>query len=92
VAHHGDPVAEAVRAGEERLDRILDRDLPSVTPETVIGDLFSEAAQSSAPLPVVGDDGRLVGVIPRVTLLNALGDGLGTAPQAPADEPEEVRL
>ncbi len=85
-------VAEAVRAGEEGLDRILDRDVPSVAPDTVIGDLFTEAAQSSAPLPVVGEGGRLLGVIPRVTLLNALGEGLGTSPSPAATDTEEVSL
>jgi glycine betaine/proline transport system ATP-binding protein len=91
VVHESD-VAEAVRAGDERLDRILDRDLPRVAPDTVIGDLFTEAAQSSAPLPVVGDGDRLLGVIPRVTLLNALGEGLGATSQATAGRTEEVSL
>jgi glycine betaine/proline transport system ATP-binding protein len=54
----------------------------SVSPDTVVADLFSEAAESRAPLPVVGESGRLLGVIPRVTLLNAL---------APATETEVSR-
>ncbi len=92
VVHEAE-VADAVRDGDEHLDRILDRSVPTVTPDTVVADLFNEAAQSRVPLPVVGDGGRLLGVIPRVTLLNALGDG-GSAPprDTPRAQAEEVTL
>jgi glycine betaine/proline transport system ATP-binding protein len=89
-------VADAVRDGKDRLDAILDRELLTVGPGTILADLFTEAAQSNAPLPVVADGGRLLGVIPRVTLLNALGNGLSAAPNITevageiADDPEEV--
>lgn len=38
-------------------------------------DLFVPAVESPLPLAVTDADGRLVGVIPRVTLLAALGPG-----------------
>ncbi len=37
--------------------------------------LFVPAVESQLPLAVTDDEGRLVGVIPRVTLLAALGPG-----------------
>jgi len=43
-----------------------------VRTDTLLADLFSESAQTSLPLPVLDASDRLVGTIPRVTLLNAL--------------------
>jgi glycine betaine/proline transport system ATP-binding protein len=41
----------------------------------VLIDVFVPAVESPLPLAVVDEDERLVGVIPRVTLLAALGPG-----------------
>lgn len=43
--------------------------------KTAAADLFTPSATSRLPLPVVDDDDRLVGVIPRVTLLSKMGQG-----------------
>lgn len=48
---------------------------PSVRHDEVLMNLFVPSAESPLPLAVVDDDARLVGVIPRVTLLAALGPG-----------------
>jgi len=72
VVHEND-VAEAVRAGADNLTGLL-RSAVTVRLETVVADLFTAAAESPAALAVVDDEGRLRGVIARVTLLNALGD------------------
>jgi glycine betaine/proline transport system ATP-binding protein len=69
---HEPAVAQAVDAGRENLDGLLDSPA-TVTADTALADLFHDAAQSSAPLAVLDDDRRLLGVIPKVTLLNALG-------------------
>jgi len=66
-----------VRKGESDLTAIL-RPVPQSVNETeVLMNLFVPAVESPLPLAVVDDDGRLVGVIPRVTLLAALGPGPG---------------
>jgi len=67
-----DEVIEAIRGGEHRLDNIVKSDVHMVSPETPLVDLLVPSAESRLPLAVV-DGGRLVGVIPRVTLLAALG-------------------
>ncbi|HEX2176203.1 MAG TPA: glycine betaine/L-proline ABC transporter ATP-binding protein [Nocardioidaceae bacterium] len=67
------PVAGAVEAGADHLDGVLDDGVVAVAAETPIADLFASSAQSTVPLAVVDDDKRLLGVIPQVTLLNALG-------------------
>lgn len=66
-------VIEAVRKGETTLDNILHYDVPFVEPETPVSELLVTSAESILPLPVV-ENGRLVGVIPRVKLLMALGE------------------
>ncbi|MFW6113295.1 MAG: quaternary amine ABC transporter ATP-binding protein [Actinomycetota bacterium] len=64
-------VIEAIKKGEHTLDNILHTDVPVVDPDTPVSDLLVNSAESSLPLPVV-EDGRLIGVIPRVKLLMAL--------------------
>ncbi len=69
-------VAEAVRSDAESLDGLMEaRDIVAVNPDTVVADLFAPSAECPVPLAVVDADQRLVGVIPRVTLLAALGNG-----------------
>ncbi|MFG6444538.1 glycine betaine/L-proline ABC transporter ATP-binding protein [Microbacterium sp. P07] len=64
-----------VRQGVGSIASIL-RPVPqSVKEEDVLMDLFVPAVESLAPLAVTDTEGRLVGVIPRVTLLAALGPG-----------------
>jgi glycine betaine/proline transport system ATP-binding protein len=87
-----DDVAEAVRQGSDRLPA-MSREVARVSPDTQIADLFADAAASRAPLAVVQENGVLVGMIPRVTLLTALADpgpnGDGTAAaEAEAEAPE----
>ncbi|MFC7405078.1 quaternary amine ABC transporter ATP-binding protein [Georgenia alba] len=64
-------IADAVRRGTERLPLSQDG-IVSVSPDTALADLFHHAAATRAPLAVTDHEGRLEGVIPRVTLLSAL--------------------
>ena len=48
--------------------------MPVVSHSTPVNELFSYAAQHAAPIVVVDDDGRVSGVIPRVTLLAAISE------------------
>nr|WP_241483247.1 glycine betaine/L-proline ABC transporter ATP-binding protein [Nocardiopsis halophila] len=41
-------------------------------PSTLVADLFADAARSPRPLAVLGDDDRMLGVIPRAALLDGL--------------------
>lgn len=69
-----EPAAKAVRDGRADLDEIIDRDTQPVDPETPVADLFARCAESPFPVPVTDGEDRLLGVIPRVTLLAALGN------------------
>ncbi|WP_028658994.1 quaternary amine ABC transporter ATP-binding protein [Nocardioides insulae] len=64
--------ADAVHSRVDSLAGVMEQPV-TVSADTPVAELFSASAGSSVPLAVVDDDGRLVGVIPRVTLLSALG-------------------
>ncbi|GAA4766025.1 quaternary amine ABC transporter ATP-binding protein [Microbacterium gilvum] len=66
-----------VRRGESSLASILKPVPQAVGRDDVLMDLFVPAVESPLPLAVTDEQSRLVGVIPRVTLLAALGPGPG---------------
>ena len=72
-----DDVAEAVRIGQEALPWSPVHEMPVVSHDTPVSELFAVAAQHLSPLVVVDDDGKFLGVIPRVTLLTAASAGNG---------------
>lgn len=65
---------DATRAMRENkvLNDILITDGPTVSPETLIHELFEIVSSAHVPLAVVGETGRLQGVIVRGALLGAL--------------------
>jgi glycine betaine/proline transport system ATP-binding protein len=67
-------VTQAVRDGVESLASLIEH-VPTVTPDTPLAELCTPAAENALPLAVVDGERRLAGVIPRVTLLAALGSG-----------------
>lgn len=50
---------------------------PGISPDTSLSDIIMPSATRPIPVPVVADDGQLLGVISRVALLRALGQGAG---------------
>jgi len=66
-------VLRQVRGGRP-LEDVLSADVAKVGPDALISDLFVPAVENALPLAVVDDAGRLLGVVPRVTLLAALGN------------------
>lgn len=79
-----DDIAEAVKNGEDELPWREKHQMPIVQEDTPVADLFNLSAKHSNPIVVVDDQGRFSGVIPRVTLLAAVG------PQNP--DTEKVKL
>lgn len=65
-------VVAAVNRDEKSLDLILQTDVEPLHQDTFIAELFAPSAESPLPIPVVDDDGKLVGVVPKVTLLSAM--------------------
>ncbi len=66
-----------LRKGQTDLAPILKPVPQSVDENEVLMNLFIPAVESPLPLAVTDAEGRLAGVIPRVTLLAALGPGPG---------------
>nr|WP_150118316.1 glycine betaine/L-proline ABC transporter ATP-binding protein [Cellulomonas sp. B6] len=67
-----DEVVAAVREGRETMDGLVREGVAPVSPDTALADVFAPAAESALPVPVTDEAGRLVGVVPRVTLLEAM--------------------
>jgi glycine betaine/proline transport system ATP-binding protein len=66
-----DDAADAVKKGQS-LEDILIRDLPAVSPDTLIVDMFEKMAVSPLPLPVLDEEGRLKGIVVRGRVIGAL--------------------
>ncbi|NYF15454.1 glycine betaine/proline transport system ATP-binding protein [Microbacterium sp. AK009] len=66
-----------VRRGERSLLSAIRPAPPTVSEDEVLMNLFVPAVESPLPVGVTDSEGRLVGVIPRVTLLAALQPGTG---------------
>lgn len=80
-------VLRQVRDGSTDLTERL-RPAPGVvTRDRLIADLFEYAAESPLPVAVIDAHSRLVGVVPRVTLLAALADLPATTMEIPVIEP-----
>ncbi|HEX5541279.1 MAG TPA: glycine betaine/L-proline ABC transporter ATP-binding protein [Micromonospora sp.] len=91
-----DVITRAVREGRQNLDGIVSaEDAQTVSADTPVAELFSPCAESPHPVAVVDAAGRLAGVIPRITLLSALGS-IGTdipnGTTKPTDEPADEAL
>ncbi|WP_407341799.1 glycine betaine/L-proline ABC transporter ATP-binding protein [Pengzhenrongella phosphoraccumulans] len=65
-------IAAAVRVGPVALVDLTRDEVSAVSTEALLAELFAPAAETPLPVPVVDEKGRLVGVIPRVTLLDAM--------------------
>lgn len=67
-------VMRLVKRGDRSLDSVIRDDVAFVDRQTYLSDLLESAVESVLPLAVVDDQHRLIGVVPRVTLLAALGN------------------
>jgi glycine betaine/proline transport system ATP-binding protein len=76
-------VIRAVKAGETDLRVIVDASVPTVGPDDLLTDIVETAVEATVPLAVVDAERRLLGVIPRVTLLAALGNVPATTREMP---------
>jgi glycine betaine/proline transport system ATP-binding protein len=73
---------EHIRTGATTLDEIIKPIAHPASPDDLLIDLFLPTAEMPMPVPVTDADGELVGVVPRATLLAALGNQGGNDDQA----------
>lgn len=67
-----DRLAAGLRAGATEVGSLLTDEYARVSPDTLLQDLSSLAAQHTVPIAVTDERGRLLGVVPRARLLAAL--------------------
>jgi len=88
VVRDRDAVA-AQQAGSGAIREVVDP-IPAVHLDDVLADIISPAIDHEVPLPVVDDEGRLMGVIPRVSLLEAMSSApTNNSDPARADEEDQ---
>ncbi|WP_223690207.1 quaternary amine ABC transporter ATP-binding protein [Leifsonia poae] len=76
-------VMRQVREGQGDLQAVIREDIASVSRDEVLSDIVGLSVESELPLAVVDDKTRLLGVIPRVTLLAALGNVTSSTTEIP---------
>ncbi|MGY1552822.1 quaternary amine ABC transporter ATP-binding protein [Microbacterium sp. A588] len=76
-------VIRAVKAGQTDVRQIVDESVLTVGPDDLLTDIVERAVETPVPLAVIDDKRRLIGVIPRVTLLAALGNVAPTTREMP---------
>jgi len=79
-------VMRQVKAGETDLSAVTEP-VASVTGDVALADLYEASVESPLPIAVVDENNRLIGVIPRVTLLAAVGNVSTNTGETPAIEP-----
>ena len=78
-----DALPDAARAGQRSIDALIQRDAPSVGPDTPLTEIINLMAQWPYRLPVVDANRKLLGVVTRPQVINALAQN-GTT-EAPDD-------
>lgn len=68
--------ADAVLTGDnleaKDLSSVLVTDVPTTSPDTPVNELFPIAAETKIPISVIDDNRKLLGIIPRVSILAAI--------------------
>jgi glycine betaine/proline transport system ATP-binding protein len=83
-------VAAAEAAGKQDLNGILDDQAVSVPEHTYLTDLLALSAETPKALAVVDDERRVVGVLARVTVLQAIGQHRAK-PKANGEQPSQTQ-
>lgn len=82
-----DEAVKAARSGAKSLEGYITTDVPTTSPHKVLFDLMSVAAESPWPIAVLDDEGVLVGILPRVSVISALaGNGETQLPSEGASQ------
>ncbi|MGO1173251.1 MAG: quaternary amine ABC transporter ATP-binding protein [Actinomycetaceae bacterium] len=72
---YDDELLEAQRRRESAIAPYVHPDTSAVNVDTPISEVFAPAAEARLPVAVTDDDDRLLGVVPRVSLLEAMVPG-----------------
>lgn len=67
-------VAVAVREGQTDLEPLIHKDIPTVRPKTLVGNLYDIIHDSYTPVAVVDKDNKLLGIVVRGAVISALSE------------------
>jgi glycine betaine/proline transport system ATP-binding protein len=67
-----DETLEAIKKGAKTLDEIVHRDVLTVETNTLLRDMLPLSSGQKVPIPVLREDGRMVGIVTRAALLLGL--------------------
>ena len=67
-------VAEAIKDGKTEIEPLIHKDIPTVTPQTLVGNLYDVIHDSETPVAVVDNDKKLLGIIVRGAVISALSE------------------
>ncbi len=67
-----DKAVEAVKNQKNDLADIIDTDIPTTSPDTLIQDLIPMAVEAKVPIAVVDENNRLQGIMVRVSVLSGM--------------------
>lgn len=65
----------AIEAGETNLERMIDKDIPTVLPETPLKQMYNLLTAKNVPLAVVDEQHTFLGIIVRGTVMAKLAEG-----------------
>jgi glycine betaine/proline transport system ATP-binding protein len=86
-------VMRLVKNRTTELEPAIDTEVAAVTGDIALADLYEVAVENDLPIAVIDDKRRLLGVIPRVTLLAALGNvDTSNGEPSPVDPPSTIPL
>ncbi|OQY16590.1 MAG: glycine/betaine ABC transporter ATP-binding protein [Desulfobacteraceae bacterium 4572_35.1] len=66
---------DALKSGQQSVDDVLITAIPTTSPDEPVTNLIGLMAEANLPMPVVGNDGKLLGVIVRGSLLAGIAEG-----------------
>lgn len=73
-----DQASQATKENKQLAD-VLTRDIPTISPDTLLHDLFEPMANASAPVAVVDENNRLQGIVVRGAVIGALAGDVEVA-------------
>ena len=67
-------IREAIRALREGLsiEQVMERDVPTTSPDVMVSDIMPVAAETPYPIAVVDGDGQLKGIVTKASVLSSL--------------------
>jgi glycine betaine/proline transport system ATP-binding protein len=80
-----DALDAAVREGRQSIAELIQRDAPTLDPDTPLTDIINLMAEWPYRLPVVDEQRKLLGVVTRPRVINALAQSRVETPVEPAE-------